>query len=157
MVVAFARMRATISRPAFLRMRLRSGTTHHSLTHPSLLLRIHLDPAGGLEGIRKMTDFGFRAIRGPGNGQDVETGLTAEQMMSMQEEQSQIGQATLLSVVYRLRGPTAIFPFGRTDFDEDHAIAVERDQIQFTTRAREIATEDAIAETSLKKLGRCPL
>ena len=125
---------------------------HSPLTSSPLTpLGIHLEPAGGLEGIRKMTDFGFRAIRRPGNGEYIETGLTAEQMMSMQEEQGQVGQATLLSVVYRFRGPTAIFPFGRTDFDEDHAIAVERDQIQFTTRARKIATEDAIAKPLLKK------
>jgi hypothetical protein len=63
----------------------------------------------------------------------------------------------LLSVVYRFRGSTAIFPFRGTDFDENHAIAVERDQIQFTTRARKIATEDAIAKPPLKKLGGCPL
>ena len=98
-----------------------------------------------------MIDFRLRTIRGPGNGQDVETGLTAEQVMSMQEEQGKVGQATLLSVVYRFRGTTAIGSFRGTDFDENHAIAVERDQIQFTARARKIATEDAIAKPLLKK------
>jgi hypothetical protein len=98
-----------------------------------------------------MTDFRLRAIGRPGNGQDIEAGLTAEQVMSVQEEQSQIRQATLLSVINRFGRANAIFPFRGSDFDEDDAVAVERDQIQLSARASEIAAEDPITKTLLEE------
>jgi hypothetical protein len=104
-----------------------------------------------------MTDFRLRAIGRPGDCQNIEAGLAAEQAMSMEKNQSQVGEAALLSVVDRFRRPTAIFALCGTHFDEDHALAVESDQIQFTPWTREVAAEDAIAQSLLEKPGRGPL
>ena len=74
-------------------------------------------------------DFRFGTTRGPGNGQDVEAGRTAEEAVSMQENQGEIGETALLSIIHGFCRTTGIRTFGRTDFDEDHTIAVESHQI----------------------------
>src|SRR5713101_2049401 len=104
-----------------------------------------------------MTDFRFGTIRRPRNSQDVETGRTAEEAVPMQKNQGEIGQAALLSIIHGFRRTPGVLAFGGTDFDENHALAVKRHQVQLSLGTAEVLSEDAIAQATSEEPSCRPL
>ena len=75
----------------------------------------------------------------------------------MQKNQGEIGQAALLSIIHGFCRTAGVLAFGGTHFDEDHAIAVKRHQVQLSLGTAEVLSEDAIAQATSEEPSCRPL
>src|SRR4051794_29954332 len=79
----------------------------------------HLKPPHRFKGVTVMDHGRFAPPRGPGDGEYVEAGGPAEQVVLAQDVQGQVRQPALLGRVYRQGGPFEVLVARGADLDED--------------------------------------